>query len=184
MEMSFSIVPTWEVLPYMELWLHMTALSGLPVGTREAFSAVEDDRDRHAGPWGFVSASQPQQALSSPLHRGLCHLRYCWTSCRNWQQVIPIQVHCFQIHSEEVCTKRRVCKWSRNMFFYICCFPQWQKPLTFPNVSIGPLFYFFKLWRCLKFKQWGYIIKSECFFYPNFHSPLPPRGEQFLCKNL
>lgn len=132
MEMSFSIVPTWEVvslhgvvslqLPYMELWLHMTALSGLPVGTREAFSAVEDDRDRHAGPWGLVSASQPQQALSSPLHRGLCHLRYCWTSCCNWQQVISIQVHCFQIHSEEFCTKKRVCKWSRNMFFLYLLF--------------------------------------------------------------
>lgn len=94
--MSLSVIPTWELLPYMELWLHITALSGLPTGTREAFSAVEDDRDRHAGPWGLVSASQPQQALSSPLHRGLCHLRYCWASSCNWQQVILFRFIAFK----------------------------------------------------------------------------------------
>ena len=191
-----------------------------PAGTREALSAVEDDRGGHAGPRGLRGAPQPQPAPSRPPHRGVRHLRHCWAGGSNWQQVTAWAVFqqrfsffvfrergregegegekqrsvasctcadsgpnlqprpvpwlriepvtfCFvgmmanqlshtsqgfwaifdsssllsNSDSEEICTKKWVCQGSRNLYFYICYFPQWQKPVAFPNI-IGPLLFF------------------------------------------
>lgn len=65
-----------------------TSLCICPSGTRKALSALEDDRDRNAGPRGLCSAPQPQQTLSHPLHRGVRYPGYCWPGCCDRQQVI------------------------------------------------------------------------------------------------
>lgn len=119
--------------PYKRLWPCMTALLSLmclPTGARQALSAVEDDWDRHVGPWGVLSAPQPQQALSSSFHWGVCHPRYCWSCCSNWQQVCFRTTfdedHCFHIQMQRKSTlKVRVYKLSKNLYFFTSIFLKW-----------------------------------------------------------
>lgn len=98
MKSYFSIFVEWEHLSPVvtgeapvPLWGTGLAVAAslciCPLGTRKAFSALEDDRDRNAGPWGLCSAPQPQQAHSHTLHRGVCYTRHRWPGCRDRQQV-------------------------------------------------------------------------------------------------